>query len=62
MRKIQRVKDYNNYSRVDDSYIINTDSKEYHAALKRRERLTQMLSLEEKVNRLEKLLEEKLNA
>lgn len=59
--KIQKVKDHTNYSRVNDSYIINTNESEYHSALKRRKKLKQMLDLEEKVNRLEDLLQEKLS-
>lgn len=58
--KIQKVKDHTNYSRVNDSYIINTNEKEYHAALKRRKKLRQMMDLQDKVSRLENLLQEKL--
>lgn len=59
--KIQKVKDHTDYSRVNDSYIINTNEKEYHAAMKRRKKFRQMAELEEKVNRLESILEEKLS-
>lgn len=63
--KLEKIKDYNDLKKVNESYIINTNNQEYEKALQRRKFLAETkstaLKVDETINRLD-LLEEKIDS
>ena len=64
MKNLVKIKENKNFSRVNDSYIINTNEDDYRKAIERRKKLTGLMNMHDVVNKLQeqvKLLTEQLS-